>query len=221
MSYDIGIGRDDLRWLDVSGNEVEGRKWYLFRSATTDEAQKLIEKNGFSGSYIRHLSTGHSETESINLAMLGLAEKNEGIVGVTLEGLVKDKIAKCFIGYPAGRILYEILEAPNVFRVSTEEGIVIPDFTIYGGIDTYVCRLGGGFKLIPEKKDKITNKQASKIKGKVFVELQPEFVANLGSVNMEYGPLNIDSYREMVEQIKQEPIKEPSLIQKIRDYIKQ
>jgi hypothetical protein len=222
MTYNIDVGRTDLRWLDASGKEgserVKGS--YLFRSATTDEAQRTIEEHGFDGSYIRNLSTGHAETQWINLAMLCLAQKYDGVVGITLEGLGKDPFARYVIGgYPQGRILQEVLDCPEAFRVSTEEGVEMPDFTNYGGLDTFEGYLDDDMKFVPMKKDKPANKQAERIGRNVYVELQPEFVAKLGSVNMEHGSFHMPSYRKMVKCEHTPVLRQPTLREMIRSLL--
>jgi len=217
MKHNINIVGNDLRWLDIQGNETttRGKRDYFFRSPITDEAQRLIKENGFEGTYMRHLSTGHCETQNINLAMLNLAQRYNGIVGITLEGFSRDKIANLIVGYPAGRILYEVLEDPRVFKVSVDEGIEVPDFTDYLGVDTW-----RGGKLIPSKRCKGANKQAEKIKKKVYIELQPKFVANLGSVDLRFGPFNIEDHRNLVEQAKKNPPQlNLSLREKVLDLI--
>jgi len=202
------MGRTDLRWLDNQGQEVakRGRKNYLFRSAVTDEAQERIEQHDFEGSYVRDLGTGHAETEWINLAMLCLAELHDGIVGVTLDGLAKNPIAQTIIGLPAGIILYETLEAPSVFNVSTGEGVGLPQFDKdYAGFQIWSGKLpGGGKTLIPSEKDGPTNRQVEKISRNVYIEFQPDFVARLGSVDGESECLN--GYRAMVKEAKATPV---------------
>lgn len=202
MKHNINIVGEDLRWLDINGNETttRGKRDYFFRSPITDEAQRLIKENGLEGTYMRHLSTGHCETQNINLAMLNLAERYNGIVGITLEGFSRDKIANWIVGYPAGRILYEMLEDPYVFKVSVDKGIQIPDFTDYLGVDTW-----DGEKIIQEKRCKRANKQAEKIKKNIYIELQPEFVANLGSIDLRFGAFHMEDYRNLVEQAKKNP----------------
>ena len=219
--YDITVGRKDLRWLDADGSEksTRGKHDYVFRSPVTDEAQRLIEANSFDGSYMRHLSTGHSETEWISLAMLSFANRYDGIVGVTLDSLASDKVAQSIIGFPTGRILYEILEEPTAFRVSTGEGIEVPNFNKdYAAIDTWTGTFPGGkMEFSPRKKDRTPNKQAEGVKGNVYIELQPEFVANLGSVDMSYGSFHMEAYRKMTQKAKEEgtqPLKQ-GLIQRI------
>lgn len=194
MTYTISVGRDDLRWVEACGGTSSERgEKQVFRSAVTDEAQTLLDKSGFNGTYIRHLSTGHCETQDIALAMLTFAERDNGIVGVSLEGLVTDRIAKMVARYAAGRILYEVLEEPWTFRVSTDAGIAIPDFKGYGGIDTYI-----GGVLVPERKDRAVNKQVEKIMRNVYIELQPDVVSKLGSVDLRYGPHYMPELREIV-----------------------
>ena len=216
--YDITVKRDDLRWLDFKGSEYVTRRKdaSVFRSSVTDQAKKLIETNGLYGSYMRHLSTGHAETEWISLAMLYFADRYDGIVGVTLESLAKDKAAQSIIGLPTGRILYELLEEPRAFRVSTDQGIEIPPFNDdYAVIDTYEGRLFGGMKFVPQKSDISPNKQAEKIKKNVYIEFQPGFVAHLGSVDMSYGSFKIDSYRAMAQRAKESQQTEPGLMDRI------
>ncbi len=220
--YNLTVGRQDLRWLDISGNEraTRGKQNYVFRSPVTDEAQRLIETNGFDGSYMRSLSTGHSETEWINLAMLSLAERYDGIVGVTLEGLASDRIAQSMIRLPTGRILYEILEDPRVFRASIDVGVEVPSFNYnYAAVDTWQGTFPGRkMRLVLRREDKSPNKQAERIRRNVYIELQPEFVANLGSVDMKYGPFGMEAYRAMTRRVKEEglqPLK-LGLVERIR-----
>lgn len=217
MEHNINIVGKDLRWLDINGDEVltRGKRDYFFRSPITDAAQRLIKENGFEGTYMRHLSTGHCETQNINLAMLNLAQRYNGIVGMTLEGFSRDKIANQIVRFPVGRVLYEVLEAPSVFKVSVDKGIGIPDFEDYLGADTW-CN----GKLRQEKKCKSANKSAEKIKKKVYIELRPEFVANLGLVDLKFGPFNMGNYRDLVEQAKKNPPQlNLSLREKILDLI--
>lgn len=205
------------------GREEKGM--YLFRSDVTDEAQRLIEENGFDGSYVRILSTGHSETEWINLAMLSLAERHDGIVGVTLGGLARDEVTKRIIQLPGGRVLYEILNCPRAFKVSVEEGTELPDFgDDYLGCDVWHGRLfSGGGKLIPNKNQKSPHRQARKVSENVYIELQPEFVARLGSVEMGYGPFSMESIRAMTQKAKEEGYhaKRPSLVGRILSTLRQ
>lgn len=222
--YDITVGREDLRWVGIDGNEKTSRGKYdcIFRSSVTDEAQKLIEANGFEGSYMRHLSTGHAETQWVNLAMLSLAERYDSIVGVTLEGLASDRIAQSIIGFPAGKILYEVLEDPTVFKISTDAGIEVPTFNDdSASVNTWEGRLFGGMKFVPNKEDKSPNQQAERIKRQVYLELQPEFVAALGSVNMQYGSFRMDDYRAMAQRAKEEglPHYNPGLVDRICDLL--
>lgn len=204
MVYDLTIGRTDLRWLNSQGKETleKPKGAYLFRSSRTDEAQERIEENGFDGSYLRHLSTGHAETQWINFAMLAFAQKHNGMVGTTLEGLVRDPVGEVLTReLPPGRILYEVLACPSAFYVSLENGVQLPDFKegyaavdIWAGVDE--------LSFIPQKKDDATNAQAFREMDRIYIELQPEFVANLGSTNLDHGPLGIGKLREFVEANK-------------------
>ncbi|HII15955.1 MAG TPA: hypothetical protein HA362_06605 [Nanoarchaeota archaeon] len=199
MVHNVTFGRNDLRWLDANGNvsSERGEQGYAFRSTVTDEAQKILQESGFSGTYIRHLSTGHCETQEIALAMLTFAERNDGIVGLSLEGLVRDTIAQSIMGYTAGRILYEVLKEPWSFKVSADTGIVIPDFTGYGGIDTYI-----GGRLVPERKDRGVNKQVEQVIRNIYIELQPKFVGKLGSAELNHGPHYMPELREKVARVR-------------------
>lgn len=216
--YNVPVVRQDLRWLDTHGIEkaVRGKHDYVFRSSVTDEAQRQIQAFGFDGSYMRQMYTGHAETEWINLAMLSFSERYNGIVGVTLEGLVNDQVTQTIINMlPAGLVLYEVLENPCVFRVSRDDGISIPNFNDdYAATNISKCTFydsgngvlvpSGKIELIPKENDKAPNKQAEKIKAQVYIELQPAFVAKLGSVDVNQRPAYMDSYRKITEEAKEQ-----------------
>lgn len=197
MEKNIEYGRNDLRWLDSQGNEVSERPKgsYLFRSDVTDAAQKAIEEKGFDGMYVRHLSTGRCETEYISLAMLSLAQQHNGIVGVTLEGLIKNPLASSLIRLPEGRVLSELVEASYVFKLSAEEGIELPDFSEYSGADVF-SGSWGNMKYQPNKENKTQDRRSRNIASEIYVEFQPEFVERLGSVDLRFGPMGMDNIRE-------------------------
>ena len=205
QKQNVQVGRFDLRWLDTSGNikKIRGMHDYAFRSSITDKAQQLLEANGFVGSYVRHLSTGHNETEMINLAMMSFAQRYNSIVGVTLDSLVSDKIAKWIIGYPAGRILYEMLANPIIFQISTDREICMPDFDDdYAAVDFFKSKSSGKMEFVPDKKEESANKQADRIRKNIYIELNPEFIANLSSVDMNHGLDCMASIRQMTEREK-------------------
>ncbi|MBT6690567.1 hypothetical protein HN903_01785 [archaeon] len=188
MEFKIKSTRKDIIWGDK-----------VFESDITRQAQELINTNGFAGTYIRHLSTGRSETESINLALLCLAEENQKIVGTSLNLLMKDEFCKRVLPrLPMGRILYEMLKAPHIFNISSEiiETVEFPKK--YIGVDTWSNGLFG-WRYREEKHVVKTNEKITKIGSEILIELQPDFVANLGSINIRYGPFNIENIRRMVD----------------------
>ncbi len=212
---------EKLRWLDALGNEQQerGRYDYLFRSATTDAAQKMLKMTGFDGQYIRSFHTGHSETEWIGLALLCLAQVRGGIVGVTLDGLVRDKVAGSLIGYPAGRILYEVLEAPHAFKVFTDRAATPEYFEGYPEIDCYRGFLGH-MKFVPDKRTKGIEKHAHQIQRRVYIEFQPDALADLGSIDLRYGPLEMSELRVRMKELSQQGYDtSPTLFSKIRSYL--
>lgn len=189
-------GRKDMVWLNGDGSEKSQRDKYdyVFVSNRTKQADEMIRKHGFDGNYIKHLSTGHCETENITLAILAMSQRMGKMVGMSLYGLINDPLCRGIIRYSGMRILWEVLEfCHSFFHIYFDENVKIPKYDeeypyLYGNLNSV--------------KYKFKNQMLKRRAKFIYIELDPKFVSEIGSVNVEYGPLNMRFVRESAKNYK-------------------